>query len=277
MNRKERRAAAHKELKLARKAGFPAAQPKPAPEPIPAPPAVLPAAPKPATPISDAQLTANRANSQHSTGPKTAAGRAISSQNRTTHGLARHNGTFILLPSEDKNGFEALNASLIEEHSPSTETESILINNMAESHWLANRAQTLQNTCLDPATGQITDAALFGLYLRYQTTHTRAFHKCLNDLLKLRSERRKAENGFEAQKRKNEDLRIKNERHEMKKEHHYWDVRMKDAAFCHRAAQNVANMNQAARENPGFEAQYIAEVERLLQNRQPEALQSAAA
>jgi hypothetical protein len=277
MNRKERRAAAHKDRKLARKAGFPA--PTPAPVPTPEPPVVAPASetPKPVTPISDAQLAANRANAQHSTGPKTGAGRAISSQNRTTHGLARHNGTFLLLPSEDKNGFEALKASFAAEHAPTTETESILINGMAESHWLANRAQTLQNTCLDPQTGQITDAALFSLYLRYQTTHTRAFHKCLNDLVKLKSERRKTENGFEAQKRKNEEMRIKNERHEMKKEHHYWDVRMKDAAFCHRAAQNVANVNQAARENPAFEAQYIAEVERLLQNDRPEVAQSAAA
>ena len=80
--------------------------------------------------------------------PKTEAGRAISSQNRTTHGLARHNGVFIFLPAEDRNGFEALKVSLAAEHKPTTETESILINGMAESHWLANRAQTLQNTCL---------------------------------------------------------------------------------------------------------------------------------
>ncbi len=226
--------------------------------------------------LSDAQLTANRANAQLSTGPKTETGRAISSQNRTTHGLARHNGAFTLLPTEDPNGFEALKASLAAEHQPSTETESILVNGMAESHWLANRAQTLQNTCLDPQTGQITNAPLFALYLRYQTTHTRAFHKCLNDLLKLRSERRKTENGFEAQKRKNEELRIQNERHEMKKDSHFWDVRFKDATFCHRACQNVANFNKAARENPGFEAQYLAEMDRLLENRRPEVAQAAA-
>ena len=154
--------------------------------------------------ISPAQLTANRANAQHSTGPKTESGRAISSQNRTTHGLARHNGTFQLLPTEDPNGFEALKTSLAEEHEPSTETESILVATMAESHWLANRAQTLQSTCFDQTTGQITNEKLFSLYLRYQTTHTRAFHKSLNDLLKLRSERRKEQNGFEAQTRENE-------------------------------------------------------------------------
>ncbi len=133
MNRKERRAAAHKDRKLARKAGFPTPTPVPTPEPPVAAP--VPETPKPAVaPVSDAQLTANRANSQLSTGPKTDAGRAISSQNRTTHGLARHNGAFIVLPSEDKNGFEALKASLAAEHEPNTETESILINGMAESH-----------------------------------------------------------------------------------------------------------------------------------------------
>jgi hypothetical protein len=250
MNRKERRAAAHKELKLARKAGFP---------------------------ISDAQLTANRANAQLSTGPKTEAGRAISSQNRTSHGLARHNGTFLLLPSEDKNGFEALKASLAGEHQPNTETESILINSMAESHWLADRAQTLQNTCLDPATGQITDPASFALYLRYQTTHTRAFHKCLNDLVKLRSERRKTENGFEAQNRKNEELRIQNERNERKKEHHEWDIRLKRCQLGSQITKNVIANANATIQNPGFEAQFQAEMARHLQNIRPEVAQSAAA
>ena len=276
MNRKERRAAAHKDRKLARKAGFPspAPIPTPAPEPVSVP---APEPPKPVTPISDAQLAANRANAKLSTGPKTGEGRAISSQNRTTHGLARHNGVFVLLPTEDPNGFEALKASLAAEHQPSTETESILINSMAESHWLANRAQTLQNTCLDPQTGQITDVGLFSLYLRYQTTHTRAFHKCLNDLVKLRSERRRTANGFEAQERQKEELRIKNERHEMKKDHHEWDVRIKDATLCHRAGQNVANFNKADLENPNFDAKYIAEVDRLLQNGRPEVAKTAAA
>ncbi len=277
MNRQERRAAAHKDQKLARKAGFPTPQPVQPPPAVTREPVVTPGTSAPIAPISDAQLAANRANAKLSSGPKTDDGRAVSSQNRTTHGLARHNGTFVLLSSEDPNGFEALKAALAEEHSPTTETESILINAMAESHWLANRAQTLQNTCLDLQTGQITDAPLFSLYLRYQTTHTRAFHKSLNDLLKLRFEKRKAQNGFEAQNRKKEELRIQNERHEMKKEHHEWDIRLKDATFCHRVGLNVSHTTQAALENPGFEAQYMAEVDRMLQNQRPEVAQSAAA
>jgi hypothetical protein len=290
MTRKERRVAAHKELKLARKArkaGLPVAttptsnhggadalvRSRPPGRPSQAlldspTTATFPAftIPEPGLPfpslssISPAQLTANRANSQSSTGPKTETGRAISSQNRTTHGLARHNGTFVLLSSEDPIGFESLKASLTEEHQPSTETESILINTMAESHWLANRAQTLQNTCFDPQTGQITDAQMFSLYLRYQTTHTRAFHKSLNDLLKLRAERRKQQNGFEAQTRLQEELRLKNERHDMKKQTHYWDVLKKDAETCFRIGQNVSQNRKLAAEDPGFEAQYTAEL-----------------
>jgi len=297
MNRKQRRAAAHKQRKADRKAGFPTQQPvsptttEPG-VPFPSPSSISlssdPAAggadtrvcsaetllgafstsatnsrlsqPFHGDGISPAQLTANRANAQHSTGPKTESGRAISSQNRTTHGLARHNGAFILLPSEDPAGFEALKTSLAEEHEPSTETESILVATMAESHWLANRAQNLQTTCFDQTTGQITNEKLFSLYLRYQTTHTRAFHKSLNDLLKLRAERRKEENGFEAQNRKNEEQRIKNERHEMKKQTHYWDVIKKDAEACFRIGQNVAQNAKAATENPGFAAQYAAEL-----------------
>ena len=211
MNRKERRAAAHRVSKLARKASFPA-------EPQPTTPEPAAAMPPPKPPISEAQLAANRANALHSCGPKTEPGRAISSQNHTSHGLARHNGTFVLLPTEDPNGFEALKAALATEHQPTSETEYILVIAMAESHWLANRAQNLQSGCFDPQTGQITDTKTFSLYLRYQTTHTRAFHKSLNDLLKIRAEKRKEKNGFEAQERREAELRMKIGEYEMKRQ-----------------------------------------------------------
>ena len=55
------------------------------------------------------------------------------------------------------------------------------------------------------------------LFLRYQSTHERAFHTCLNDLLKLRAEKRKNEIGFESQKREQEEHTRMQEQHEMKK------------------------------------------------------------
>jgi len=203
MNRKERRAAAHLQRKLDRKAGFPLPELGPQQQAnkseIPNLSSINPKPSRP--PISAARLHANRANAQFSTGPSPA-GRAASSQNRTIHGLARHNGVFKLLITEDAAGFEALKHSLAEEHQPATVTEAILINEMAESTWLASRALNLQATCFDPQTGQVSDTKMFSLYLRYHSTHQRAFHKALNQLLKLRSERSKEAIGFEAQKRK---------------------------------------------------------------------------
>jgi hypothetical protein len=290
MNRTERRAAARQDLKLARKAGFQTEQQSTTPAPAAAaatPPVVAgisePGVPFPSlssltskSPISAAQLAANRTNAQHSTGAKTESGRATSSQNHTSHGLARHNGAFVLLSSEDPNGFEALNAALTAEHQPTTETESILVTTMAESHWLVNRAQNLQNSCFHQQTGQITDAKMFSLYLRYQTTHTRAFHKSLNDLLKLRAETRKTQNGFEAQNRKQEELRIKNENHELKKQSHYWDILRKDAEACHQLAVNTTQQVNATKENPGFEAQYNAELAKRGLQRHPTRAATAA-
>ena len=218
MSRKERRAAEHQARKAARKA--PCLNQPVIPTELDAD-AILASAAMPnladlsvicasdPPSVSQARLIANRANAQLSCGPKSESGKAVSSQNRLTHGLARHNGVFRLLPTEDPRGFEALQADLTAEHLPQTETESILVQGMAESHWLAQRAQTLQNDCFDPATGKIANEKTFSLYLRYETTHRRAFHKSLNDLLKLRKEKRTAQLGFEAQNRKEREIRLK--------------------------------------------------------------------
>ena len=140
-----RRAVERQARKTARRAGFPIPQSIPSSsavaseEPIDNVIDTTPA-PEPSATISTARLNANRANAQLSTGPSLE-GRAISCLNHTLHGLARHgNGAFKLLTSEDPAGFEALTQSLVEEHQGATPTELILIQDMAESRWLAQRA-----------------------------------------------------------------------------------------------------------------------------------------
>jgi len=211
--------------------------------------------PEPGAPLpSLAKIAANQANAQRSTGPRPESFH-ITSENRTVHGLTRHNGVFKLLPTEDPAAFAAFQQSLIDEHSPSTPTEEILVNAMAEYHWLANRAQLLQDDLFDPLTGHIPNEneKRFSLYLRYQTTHTRNFHKSLNDLIKLRAAARKQQLGFEAQ-------RIQSERHEMKKQGHYWDVLLKDGKACHQLLLNRRQISAGIAENPGFEAQCHADL-----------------
>ena len=202
-----------------------------------------------ATP-SEARLAANRANAQHSTGAKSEATRNISAQNHTIHGLARHDNTnFKILTSEDPAAFASLKKSLEDEHKPVTETEIILVNRMVESEWLSRRSQRLQDTYINPDTGLATDEKQFNLYKRYKTTHDRAFHKCLNDLLKLRSEKRKADLGFEAQ-------RVKTERLELQKSTHDMKIFMLQNECYLKNIKVTEEFMRACKENPGFEAQF---------------------
>jgi hypothetical protein len=229
------------------------------------------------TAISPERLAANRANAQFSTGPSLA-GTAVSCLNHTIHGLARHNnGAFKLLTSEDPIGFEALKQSLAEEHQASTTTESILINAMAESHWLAQRAQRLQDTCIDPDTGVITDEKKSSLYLRYFTTHTRAFHKSLNDLLKLRAEKRRETVGFEARKRKDEEMRLKNERHELKKQAQAVDLAKKEGQIRYQAAVNAKVRFEGRKYFPVFQTMFAEELAKAAaaKEEEPPAAQAA--
>jgi hypothetical protein len=125
----------------------------------------------------------NRQNAQHSTGPRTSDGKLASSRNSLKHGLA---GGTLLIPGEDPAAFEALRDSLLEEHQPATETEVLLVQEMAQSWWLTQRAIRLQNECFTP---EGVDQRQLSLLLRYQTTHDRAFFKALNTLLRLKQSR----------------------------------------------------------------------------------------
>ncbi len=148
---------------------------------------------------TSAQIAANQANSQHSCGPKTAEGKAISSKNNLRHGLT---GPFVVLGWENQEDFRKLKNELLTEHQPATLTEELLVRDMAQSHWLRRRAVKLQDMCFRPDVPLADQPKELALYLRYQTTHDRAFYKALNELQKLRAEKRKQENGFVSQGRK---------------------------------------------------------------------------
>jgi hypothetical protein len=169
---------------------------------------------------TESQILANRENAKLSAGSKSEAGKAISALNNTRHGLT---GAFRVLPTESQSDFDELLAALRQEHNPETLTETTLVEAMAQHHWLRRRALDLESSCYDSATGAITGEKQLALYLRYQTTHERGFHKALNDLLKLRAAKRTEEIGFESQKRKQEEHTHKQERHQMKKERHKWE------------------------------------------------------
>lgn len=164
-----------------------------------------------------AQIDANQANAKRSTGPKTEAGKAASSQNNFRHGLA---GAFVLQPWEKEEDYDELRLQLRNEYQPSTPTESLLVETMAKHFWLGQRAMNLQELCFHERAPMLhpDSEKNFALYLRYQATHQRAFHKCLNDLLKLRAQDTRNLRALEAQNRAAAAEARKQEMHEGKLE-----------------------------------------------------------
>ena len=86
----------------------------------------------------------NRANAQHSTGPRSSTGKLASSCNSLKHGLSTGQ---LMMPGEDAAEFEALRESLLGEHQPAGPTEELLVNEMAQAYWLEQRVIRLQNEC----------------------------------------------------------------------------------------------------------------------------------
>ena len=186
---------------------------------------------------TESQIRANRENSQHSTGPSTDAGKAASCQNNFRHGLA---GLFRVLPSENQEDFDSLAAGLQAEHQPTTLTESMLVEKMAQHYWLSQRAQRLQDITLADDLPAAQQDREFALFLRYQTANDRAFHRALNDLLKLRAERRRTELGFESQQHKKAAESRRTAAENRKNDLHKFAVSLAEAKLDH---QHLLNLN----------------------------------
>jgi hypothetical protein len=138
---------------------------------------------KPAAPAGDSIETpavepATLPHHGHSTGPVTPEGKAVSSRNAVRHGLCATK-----LTGADLEQLHAIRARLDQEWEPSTETENILLQQMALSQWRLERALELELSALD---GPLDPAAL-ALALRYRTSAERSFYKALAELQRLRT------------------------------------------------------------------------------------------
>jgi hypothetical protein len=111
---------------------------------------------------------------------------------------------------------------------------------MAQAIWLHKRALMLQHVTFNQELPTCDDQKQLALYLRYQTTNERAFHKCLNALLKLRAEKRKQEIGFESQQQKQADQTHRESSENRKQELHKWAVLLAEAKLDHQLLmQNI--------------------------------------
>ena len=90
---------------------------------------------------TNAQIDANRANAQHSTGPRTPAGIEACKLNALKHGLTSRQA---VIPGEDPDAYDALRASFIDTYAPTSEAEAMLVERLSISWWKLRRAEITQ-------------------------------------------------------------------------------------------------------------------------------------
>ena len=91
---------------------------------------------------SKRQIRANRRNSQGSTGPRSAAGKAASSANALRHGLAADRA--VVLPDEDGDAFERLSRGVVADLDPQDTLQAALAQRIAVLLWRLDRAARLE-------------------------------------------------------------------------------------------------------------------------------------
>jgi hypothetical protein len=143
-SRSIRRALERKAKKQARKAerlavaASPAAlQTDPAPQHSTEPPAPA----SDFSPITPAQLAANRANALLSSGPRTSAGKARSSKNAVKTALT---GRTVLLPTDDVDEYAAFVAGFEHDLAPVGQAESELVQSIVDCFWRLRRIRALE-------------------------------------------------------------------------------------------------------------------------------------
>ncbi len=141
----------------------------------------------------------NRANASHSTGPRTEAGKLRSSLNALRHGLTARSA---VLPSEDPAAYQQHCRQLQNEYHPDTPTETLLVQQLADTSWRLNRIPLLEADLFvqvpspespatshqPPATSQLVPLlASLGLH---SARLARQFQKTLDQLRSIQFDRR---------------------------------------------------------------------------------------
>ena len=92
---------------------------------------------------SPSQVTANRLNAQHSTGPVTPEGKAASSRNALKSGL---HSEAALLPGESPDAFKELQSEYTQRYQPTTPDQRFYVDQMIRNEWLLRRFARIEES-----------------------------------------------------------------------------------------------------------------------------------
>ncbi len=162
---------------------------------------------------SQRQIEANRANGAKG-GPKTQAGKERSRLGSLKHGLTA--STLVVLPEEDEHEYEEVLRGFRESFNPHDPAEDTLVLRLAQAHWRSLRSRRVETGIYNITAGTMRARARktvencpenlnphdaiavafmtmpaehWQMYLRYDTTISRDFHKTLDALMKLQRTR----------------------------------------------------------------------------------------
>ncbi len=179
----------------AKSSGASAASPQPEPpngprSPVPGP---LLDGQRPSLPASAARLAANRANAQHSTGPKTDEGKAKVARNALKHGL--DSKEIFIAPGEQET-FDQFQADLAAEINPVGALEQDLFRQLLHAAWNLRRVRIQETDIHERASAQMinpffddTFSAALDRLAKHQTRIERTYHRALRELRSLQTNR----------------------------------------------------------------------------------------
>ncbi len=133
--------------------------------------------------ISEAKHAANIANAQHSSGPRTEAGKAISSQNAVTHGLTAQN--IVPRTDDEKIEFAAIRKQAYTEYAPAGITENLLVDRIIHAQCCLVRVTRLLSELETGTLDDVLDpeyAKPIARLNRYYAMHERSLYRALRTL-----------------------------------------------------------------------------------------------
>ncbi len=144
------------------------------------------------------QIAANRGNAQRSTGPRTAAGKAVAARNAQKHGLLAKE---VLAEGENAAGFARLSQRLREALAPEGEIEEALCARIVACVWRLRRVVRLEGAIVANEDGVHITSVLERGWLRHdeadwlrllsqhETRLDRMLHRALHELQRLQARR----------------------------------------------------------------------------------------
>ncbi len=144
-----------------------------------------------------AQLSANRANAQRSTGPRSVEGKSVSRFNALKHGV---DAATIALPGEDPDAYQALADAYTEAYQPADVADRFLVDTMIRADWQKQRLQRIESDLIRRVLAETPGATLTDVMLsdspaakilartqRQIAAHERAWFRAHREFVRLAS------------------------------------------------------------------------------------------